>query len=367
MRRVIGIVMALGAICGTVTPALAEVRIGLGLPLTGHYAWNGASNQNGLDQAVADLNAAGGVLGQPVEVVLADDYCDGEQALAAARKLVAERVSVVFGHQCSAAALPASELYHQAGVLFISIGATNPRLTDRRLWNVFRVAGRDDQQAELWVGTLAANWTGKRIAIVYDTTVWARGLVDEVKKRLAERGAMDVRFEQIEPGRAEYGDLAAGLAADKVDVVCLALYTQEAGLLARQLHEAGSLAQIILGDSAQTEDFARLAGPAADGVLMSQVPQVKILPSAQALIARLDRGMVERNEFGFRTYVAVQAWAEAVRRAGTLDPAAVARELKAGRFATVMGEIGFDEKGDPTGATDMVWHVWQGGTWRARR
>ena len=332
MRRIVGIVVALGVFWGAATPARAEVGIGLASPLTGPFAWNGATTEIGFKQAIADLNAKGGVLGQLPKVVIVDDYCDGAQALAAARKLIAERVSVVFGHQCSAAALPASKLYHEAGVLFISAGATNPKLTEQRFWNVFRLSGRDDMQAKLWVETLASAWAGKRIAIVHDTTVWAEGLAAEVKNLLARREPMDVRFERIEPGRVDFGDLVSGLVADKVDVVCLALYTQDAGLVARQLRSAGSAAQILVGDSAASEEFALIAGPAAEGVLMSQVPLIQTLPSAQPLVARLDKGMVERNEFGFRTYAAVQAWAEAVRRAGTPDPVAVARELKAGRF-----------------------------------
>ena len=61
--------------------------------------------------AVADLNAKGGVLGEQIEMIMADDYCDGEQAVAAANKLVAAAVVAVFGHQCSGAAIPASKIY----------------------------------------------------------------------------------------------------------------------------------------------------------------------------------------------------------------------------------------------------------------
>jgi Periplasmic binding protein len=60
-------------------PAHAEVRIGLAAPLTGPYAWGGGSTERGAEAAVADLNAGGGVLGEPIELITADDYCDGEQ------------------------------------------------------------------------------------------------------------------------------------------------------------------------------------------------------------------------------------------------------------------------------------------------
>jgi branched-chain amino acid transport system substrate-binding protein len=94
--------------------AADEVRIGLAAPLSGPYAWPGGATARGAEVAVADLNAKGGVLGQQIELITADDYCDGEQAIAAANKLVADGVVAVFGHQCSGAAIPASKIIPKA-------------------------------------------------------------------------------------------------------------------------------------------------------------------------------------------------------------------------------------------------------------
>ena len=90
----------------TGAPAYAEVRIGLAAPLTGPYAWGGATTEQGAEAAVADLNARGGVLGEQIELITVDDYCDGEQAVAAANKLVDDGVVAVFGHQCSGLSPP---------------------------------------------------------------------------------------------------------------------------------------------------------------------------------------------------------------------------------------------------------------------
>jgi branched-chain amino acid transport system substrate-binding protein len=102
----------------------AEVMIGSAAPLTGQMSWHGEQHQRGVDLAVAELNETGGVLGETVEVVTADDYCDGEQAVAAANKLVADRVVAVVGHSCSGAAIPASAVYEAAGIVMISNTAT---------------------------------------------------------------------------------------------------------------------------------------------------------------------------------------------------------------------------------------------------
>jgi branched-chain amino acid transport system substrate-binding protein len=146
LTRLIVLAAVILVIATGTLPAYAEVRIGLAAPLTGPMAWAGAASEQGVEVAVADLNARGGVLGEQIELITADDYCNGEQAVAAATKLVANRVAAVFGHPCSGAAIPASKVYSDAGLLMISTFATNPKLTEQGLTNVFRVVGRDDLQ-----------------------------------------------------------------------------------------------------------------------------------------------------------------------------------------------------------------------------
>ena len=116
--------VAIATLAGAHHPA-AEVLVGFAGPLTGETALGSEGMQNGVELAVAELNAVGGVLGQKVTLDLADDYCDAEQALAAARKLVADRVAVAIGHICSGTAIPASLLYEAAGIPLIALAA-NP-------------------------------------------------------------------------------------------------------------------------------------------------------------------------------------------------------------------------------------------------
>ena len=128
-------------------PAFAEVRIGLAAPLSGPDAVFGAELRNGVEQAVADINAAGGVLGQKLIIVAGDDRGELKQALAVANRFVAEKICLVVGHFQSSLTLAASEIYADHAVLDITPSATNPQITERGLDLMFRTCGRDDQQS----------------------------------------------------------------------------------------------------------------------------------------------------------------------------------------------------------------------------
>jgi branched-chain amino acid transport system substrate-binding protein len=135
--------------------AQAEVLIGSATPITGKMAWFGEQHQRAVALAVSEINASGGLLGETVEVVEADDFCDAEQAVAAANKLIAYGVDVVVGHNCSGAAIPASKVYADAGVLMITGTATNPVITEQGFEQTFRMVARDTLQGEMAAAYLA--------------------------------------------------------------------------------------------------------------------------------------------------------------------------------------------------------------------
>ena len=289
-------------------------------------------------------------------MITADDYCDGEQAVAAANKLVAAGVVAVFGHMCSGAAIPASKIYSDAGLLMISNFATNPMLTEQGFRNVFRVVGRDDLQGRIAGDLLAERWGDKRIAILHDGRAYGKGLAEETKKRLKERGTAEAMFEAIEPGKADYWEVVQKMRAMGVEVLYYGGYTQEAGLIIRQAREHGYELQLIAADGISSQDFALIAGPFSDGTLMT-------FPATQGgrEVAEFAAKFTEGLRPPFTTYAAFQGWAQAVEKIGTFETKAVADALRAGEFETVLGRIGFDEKGDVTGYEPFVWYVWKDG------
>src|SRR5262245_28140209 len=119
------------ALIGFAAPASADITIGLIVPLSGQYAVFGEQARRGAEQAVADINAAGGVLGgQKLALLKADDACDPKQAVSAANQMVSKGVQMVVGHYCSGSAIPSSKVLIDEKVALITPAATNPKLTD---------------------------------------------------------------------------------------------------------------------------------------------------------------------------------------------------------------------------------------------
>jgi branched-chain amino acid transport system substrate-binding protein len=238
----------------------------------------------------------------------------------------------------------------------ISTLATNPKLTEQGFTNVFRVVGRDDLQGRIAGDLLAERWSHKPIAILHDGRAYSKGLAEETKKRLNERGIIEALFEAIEPGKPDYWDAIQKMRATGVEVLYFGGYMHEAGLIIRQAREHGYEFQLVAGDGIGNEDFALIAGAASDGTLMTW-PPIPVNPDADEFAARFTGAFRPP----FQPYAGVQAWAQAAEIAGTFETKAVAAALRAGEFDTVLGKIGFDEKGDVTGYDTFVWNVWKDG------
>jgi branched-chain amino acid transport system substrate-binding protein len=343
-----------------VTSAHAEILIGVAGPITGQYEWTGDEQLQGAEMAVADINAKGGILGQEVRLIVGDDSCDPEQAVAVANKLVNDGVVFVAGHNCSGSSIPASAVYEKAGVLMISPASTNPRLTDEGGDNVFRVCGRDDQQGIVAGDYLADAWGDKKIAILHDNTTYGKGLADETRKQLNERGVQEAMYEAYDPGEVDYSQLAARMQTAGIDVFYVGGYSTEAGLILREARDRDHKAQLVGGDSLPATDFWMITGPTGEGTLLTFGPDHRESEAAREVVDKFRARNYEPAGYTLYSYGAVQVWAQAVEKAGSLELDAVVKTLRGDEFDTVLGRIGFDEKGDVT-APGYVWYVWQDG------
>ncbi|MGB7673272.1 MAG: branched-chain amino acid ABC transporter substrate-binding protein, partial [Pseudolabrys sp.] len=164
MKKITTFGFALSIAVAAAGAASAQVKFGVGGPITGPSAATGAQMKNGVDQAAADINAAGGILGQKISVSYGDDVSDPKQGVSVANKFAADGVKFVIGHYNSGVTIPSSEVYQENGILQITPASTNPTVTERKMWNIFRVCGRDDQQGQVAGEYIVKHFKGKKIA-----------------------------------------------------------------------------------------------------------------------------------------------------------------------------------------------------------
>ena len=355
--------LALGAgLALTATASAQDLTIGVAGPMTGQYASFGQQLKNGADQAVADINAAGGVLGKKIAIEVGDDACDPNQARAVGEKFASEKVPFVAGHYCSSSSIPASEAYAEGNVLQITPASTNPTFTERGLWNTFRVCGRDDQQGAVAGKYLAANFKGKNIAILQDKSTYGKGLADETKKALNKAGVKEKLYEAYTQGDKDFNALVSKLKAAAIDVVYVGGYHTEAGLILRQMRDQGMKAQMISGDALATNEFWSITGPAGEGMLFTFGPDPRKKPTAAAVVKKFKDKGIDPEGYTLYTYAALQVWSQAAKKAGTTDAKKVAATMHAGKWDTVLGPISYDKKGDIT-VVDYVFYVWKNGSY----
>jgi branched-chain amino acid transport system substrate-binding protein len=349
---------ALGLALSVAGPAAAQVKLGLGAPITGPNATFGSQYRNGVELAVEDINASGGLLGQKVTVVIGDDVSDPKQGVSVANKFIAEGVKFVVGHFNSGVTIPASEAYNEGGVLMITPSATNPKITERGLWNVFRACGRDDQQGSIAGAFLVERFKGKRIAIGHDKTPAAQGLASETKKALNAAGVKEVLLEAVNPGEKDYTALVSKLKSANVDLFYWGGLHTEGGLIVRQMRDQALNTVLMAGDGIATEEYAAIGGPGVEGTLMTFFPNPENRPEAKEVLNKFRAKGIDPAGYTLYAYAATQILKQAVDKAGSLEPKKVAETMHSGMpFKTVLGDISFDSKGDikQPGFVPYVW------------
>jgi branched-chain amino acid transport system substrate-binding protein len=351
------------ALTGAARPAQAQIHIATAGPITGEYAAFGEQMKTGAQQAVADLNKAGGVLGQQLVLDVGDDACDPKQAVSVANQFASKGVKMVAGHYCSGSSIPASKVYAEEGILQISPASTNPKYTDEGSWNTFRVCGRDDAQGKVAGDYLASHFKNEKIAILNDNSAYGKGLADETQKALHAAGGQEALAAAYTPGEKDYSSLVSRLKQAGVTVIYVGGYHTEAGLIIRQAKEQGMKATLVGGDALVTSEFWQIAGDAGSGTMMTFPPDPRRMKTAADVVKEFKAKNVDPEGYVLYTYAAVQVWADAVKKIGSADPKKVAEALKAtGNWPTVLGPVSFDKKGDPTGG-GYVFYVWKNGSY----
>lgn len=351
----------------TETTDTKTLLIGQASPLTGPQAHLGKDNENGVRLALEEINAAGLTLnGEKVVLALRseDDAADPKTATTVAQKLVDEGVAGVIGHLNSGATIPAAKIYADNGIPQISPSATAIAYTTAGFKTAYRVMTNDAQQGSV-LGAFAVNTLGaKRVAIVDDRTAYGQGLADEVAKAVTAAGGAVVAREYTSDRATDFMAILTSIKAKSPDLIFFGGMDPQAAPMVRQMKRLGMTAKFLGADGTQTPKFIELAGADAEGVLASN-PGLPLdaMPGGAAFKAKFEAKYGKIQNYAPYAYDALYVLVEAMKRAGSSDPAKYLAELPKTDYQGVTGHIRFDAKGDITGGAVTLYQV-KDGQWQ---
>ncbi len=351
----------------TETTDTKTLLIGQASPLTGPQAHLGKDNENGVRLALEEINAAGLTLnGEKVVLVLRseDDAADPKTATTVAQKLVDEGVAGVIGHLNSGATIPAAKIYVDNSIPQISPSATAIAYTTAGFKTAYRVMTNDAQQGSV-LGAFAVNSLGaKRVAIVDDRTAYGQGLADEVAKAVTAAGGAVIAREYTSDRATDFMAILTSIKAKSPDLIFFGGMDPQAAPMVRQMKRLGMTAKFLGADGTQTPKFIELAGADAEGVLASN-PGLPLdaMPGGAAFKAKFEAKYGKIQNYAPYAYDALYVLVEAMKRAGSSDPAKYLAELPKTDYQGVTGHIRFDAKGDITGGAVTLYQV-KDGQWQ---
>jgi branched-chain amino acid transport system substrate-binding protein len=333
------------------TPTFSGViKVGVASPYTGDTADGGIQIWQGAQLAADEINAQGGLLGKKVEIVPADDSADPSKAQAVAQGLVSQGIVAVIGHKDSGVSIPASAVYHAAGIVEITPTSSNPQLTAQGFDTVFRVCPVDKTQgpvlAEFMIQKLGLN----KLAVLYANTAYGEGLNTEFQARAIALGITPVLTQQIKRGDKDFSAALKAIQPLNPQAIFYAGSLPEAIIIVQQMKELGIKATFVGGDTLFQPEFALQAGTASEGAYVSSFfPDLSQSgdQAAKNWIASY-RDTFKRDPGGNSSggYVAAMSAFQAIKNANSTDSGQIKVALKKLDMSSFIGRIAFDANGD---------------------
>jgi branched-chain amino acid transport system substrate-binding protein len=347
--------------------ASLTVKIGHAAPLTGPQAHLGKDNENAIRLAIDELNSENILIGgKPThfELLSEDDMADPRTATQVAQKLVDEGVSGVIGHLNSGTSIPASKIYHDAGLVQISPSATAIAYTAQGFPGVFRVMANDSQQgmqlANYAVKTLGLN----KLAIIDDRTAYGQGLADVFEKTALSLGATVVKREFTTDKASDFNAILTSVKGSDAQLLFYGGMDAQGAPMVKQMRALGMSLPLMGGDGLYTAEFLKLAGNEAEGVIGS-------LPGIP--LANMKGGPEFKQKFETKygviqlyapyVYDAMRMMAKAMQQANSIEPAQYRPVLAAMEYSGLTSTIKFDTKGDLLNSPVSLYQV-HNGTWQ---
>jgi branched-chain amino acid transport system substrate-binding protein len=316
--------------------------------------------------AIGELNARNPSIGGKsvkFDLVVGDDQADPKTGTIVAQRLVDAGIRGMVGHFNSGVTIPASRIYHDAGVPQLSV-STNVKYTRQGFQTAFRMMADDDKQGST-LGYHAVTQLGlQRLAVVDDRTAYGQGLADAFAAAVKAAGGKVVKREYTSDKDIDFRAILTLLRATNAEAIFFAGYDAQAGPMARQMRELGMKTLLLGGETINTAKFLELAGPAAEGHIASTPgTALEKRPHGKAFADRYRKRF--KTEIGLYApyfYDSVMVIAAAMQKAGSSDPAKYLPELRPIKHQGVTAEIEFDANGDLKQALLSIFRV-QSGKW----
>ncbi|CAG4917314.1 branched-chain amino acid ABC transporter substrate-binding protein [Paraburkholderia gardini] len=366
LSAISAVTLALGM--GAALAADGPVKIGVQAPITGEYAGEGQGIANGVKLLVEQQNAAGGLLGRKIEVDVCDDEGKPAQAAICARKLVNDGVIAVIGTYTSGAALAAAPIYSAANVIQTSDG-TSDELTQKGYKTFFRNAPPNSAEAIFTAEYLVKAMHYKRIVVLSDHSSYATGLADSVRQAIKDAGGNVVTNDFITAGTQDYSAVLTKLKADNPDVLYFSGYYTDGGLIRAQMVQLGMKAAFVGGDANQNAAFAKIAGNAAQGATIINVPAPENLayPEARKFLADYVKayGSAPPSIYTFTNADGLRAVFAGIKATGSTDTAKLIPWLHTMKgFKGLTGPFSWDAKGERIGSPMVAFEVQSDGSYK---
>lgn len=332
-----------------VAPASAQtVKIGFHAPLTGFAAADGKSALNGAELAVDEINAAGGINGRKIELVVVDDQAKADQAVPLANKFIGEGLKIVVSGSYSGPTRAAAGVFQKAQIPYISSYAIHPDIT--RAGNyVFRTSFMGEVQ-----GRAAAYFVGdimkkKNVTLITLNNDFGQSLSAGFKEVAGNYGVKVASEYTYAMGDRQFGSIVASVKRDNPDMLYVSGYFFNGGPLVAQLRAGGVTAPILGTEGFDTHNFIKIAGPAAEGVMITtSLDRDSKSPAMRKFIDDYEKKFnTPADMVAASTNTAINVAAAAIGKAGSDDPAKI-RDAIAGTkdFQVATGRISFNELGE---------------------
>lgn len=328
-------------------PAGKPLQIGVITSLSGSFATFGGMEVAGYKVAVAEVNARGGVLGRPVELLIEDDASNQNAALAAAEKLVAGGVPLVLGAFASSITKPLAGYLTREKVPLLNSNSADVAITRPGSPWVFRVGQTTDSFADACFDLIRSLPGLKTVAILVSNDALGKSTANSVKEKVKALGYVLVGEQAYDRGLTDFRPTLNAFKAAGPDVVALSSYEEDASTIMRQAKEVNLDPKMFVSVGATgyaIPQFIAGAGDAAEYVLSASPwrPESKYA-GAQDLFERLRAQLgSEPSHHAAKAYAGMLAAADAIRRAGSTDREAVRKALEGTKLQTAFGPVSFE-------------------------